>query len=75
MFLNPSPAVTHYLTENPEHWQVKSAKKNNHDVLLLDWLLEVADSGELIQPRPHHYVHLTKATRTSNPAMDRFGDL
>ena len=74
MYMNMTPSVTHYLSESSSHYQVAIRVKKNYDVLALDWLLEVADTGKLIQPLPRHYIFLTKETRNQNPALDQFGD-
>ena len=75
MYMNMAPAVTHFLSESPTHYQVAIRVKKNYDVLTLDWLLDVASSGRLIPAAPHHYWFLTKETRNQDPALDRCGDL
>jgi len=72
---NPSPLVTHYLTENLSSSKVSQRKKEYDSVLTLDWLLEAVAAGNLdIQKRPKHWAHITADRKNQDPTTDRYGD-
>ena len=75
MYMNMTPAVTHFLSESPTHYQVSIRMKKNYDVLTFDWLLDVAKAEKMIPACPRHYIFLTKETRNQKAGFDRCGDL
>jgi hypothetical protein len=75
MLATSSRLVTHYLTEDPNHFKVKQMKKTYDSVLTLDWLLEVLAAGDLdIQKRPKHWAYITPDRKNQVSTTDRYGD-
>ena len=52
-----------------------AAKKSGLDVLTPGWLRDCVDAGRVIEPRPKHRLHLSRATvELSEGRVDAFGD-
>ena len=52
-----------------------AAKKSGLDVLTPGWLRDCVDAGAVIEPRPKHRLHLSRATVERNQGrVDAFGD-
>lgn len=52
-----------------------AAKKSGLDVLTAQWLRDCVDAGRVIEPRPKHRLHLSRATvERSQGRVDAFGD-
>lgn len=71
---NYIPRVTHVIAQSSEDAFFR-ARKDKVDMISVDWLLECAEQRRAVTLRPHHYMHLTKATLSSVPDVCKYGDM
>ncbi len=71
---NYIPRVTHVIAQDSGDAFFR-ARKDRVDMISVDWLLECAQQHRAVPLRPHHYLHLTRATLLSVPNVCRYGDM
>lgn len=69
--------VTHSLfcPGGTHQFKIRNAIEKDEDVISAEWLLECNREQSLVHLKPHHYIHISKATLKAVPDVDKFGDL